>query len=81
MIRTKRKKGFFVGFDFSTDAMTEIGRFFRTEHISIVALTVKDILDETIAQKLAWKTSDQSSGAAFPEEQGGGWMASRCKDF
>jgi hypothetical protein len=53
MIRTKRKKGFFVGFDFSSDALTEINRFFRTEHIVIVALTVREILDESIAQKLA----------------------------
>ena len=53
MIRTRRKKGFFVAFDFSSDALTEIGRFFTREHISIVPLTVRDILDETIAQKLA----------------------------
>ena len=53
MIRSKRKKGFFVGFDFSSDAITEIGRFFKSEHIVIVPLTVKEILDETIAQKLA----------------------------
>jgi DNA modification methylase len=53
MMRTKRKKGFVVGFDFSSDSMTEIGRFFRSEHISIVALTVREILDETIAQRLA----------------------------
>ena len=52
MIRTKRKKGFVVGFDFSSDAITEIGRFFRSEHITIVALTVREILDETIAQRL-----------------------------
>ncbi|MGO9777435.1 MAG: DNA methyltransferase [Terracidiphilus sp.] len=52
MIRTKRKKGFVVGFDFSSDAMTEISRFFRTEHIVIVPLTVREILDETIAQRL-----------------------------
>ena len=52
MIRTKRKKGFMVGFDFSSDALTEIGRFFKSEHISIVALTVREILDETIAQRL-----------------------------
>jgi site-specific DNA-methyltransferase (adenine-specific) len=52
MIRTKRKKGFFVGFDFSSDALREIDGFFRREHIVIVALTVKEILDETIAQKL-----------------------------
>ena len=52
MMRTKRKKGFMVGFDFSSDALTEIGRFFKSEHISIVALTVREILDETIAQRL-----------------------------
>jgi hypothetical protein len=53
MIRAKRKKGFFVGFDFSGDALTEINRFFRSEHIVIVPLTVREIVDETIAQKLA----------------------------
>jgi DNA modification methylase len=53
MMRTKRKKGFFVSFDFSSDAMTEIDRFFRREHIVIVPLTVREILDETIAQRLA----------------------------
>ncbi len=53
MMRAKRKKGFFVGFDFSSDAMLEIGRFFKREHISIVALTVREILDETIAHRLA----------------------------
>ncbi len=52
MMRAKRKKGFFVGFDFSSDAMLEIGRFFQREHISIVALTVREILDETIANRL-----------------------------
>jgi site-specific DNA-methyltransferase (adenine-specific) len=53
MMRTKRKKGFVVGFDFTSDSMTEISRFFRTEHIVIVPLTVREILDETIAQRLA----------------------------
>jgi hypothetical protein len=53
MMRSKRKKGFFVGFDFSSDSMTEISRFFRQEHISIIPLTVQEILDETIAHRLA----------------------------
>jgi DNA modification methylase len=53
MMRTRRKKGFFVGFDFSGDALREIGQFFVREHISIVPLTVREIVDETIAQKLA----------------------------
>jgi hypothetical protein len=53
MMRAKRKKGFFVGFDFSSDSMLEIGRFFQREHISIIPLTVREILDETIAHRLA----------------------------
>lgn len=53
MIRTKRKKGFFVGFDFSSDAIAEISRFFQREHIAIIPLTVREILDETIAHRLA----------------------------
>jgi site-specific DNA-methyltransferase (adenine-specific) len=52
MIRTKRKKGFFVGFDYSSDAIQEIGSFFRREHIVITPFTVREILDETIARKL-----------------------------
>jgi len=53
MIRAKRKKGFFVGFDFSHDALAEIGAFFKAQHTVIVPLTVREILDEQIAQKLA----------------------------
>jgi hypothetical protein len=53
MMRTRRKKGFFVGFDFSRDSLTEIDAFFRREHIVIIPLTVREILDEHIAQKLA----------------------------
>jgi DNA modification methylase len=53
MMRTKRKKGFFVSFDFSSDALREIDQFFRREHIVIIPLTVREILDETIAQRLA----------------------------
>ncbi len=53
MRRAKCEKGFFVSFDYSEDAMHEIGRFFTEEHRVIVPLTVRDILDEEIAKKLA----------------------------
>jgi DNA modification methylase len=53
MMRTRRKKGFFVGFDFSRDSLTEIDAFFRREHMVIIPLTVREILDEHIARKLA----------------------------
>jgi len=53
MPREDRTKGFFVSFDFTQDAMTEIGAFFRREHRVIVPFTVREILDEEIAAKLA----------------------------
>ena len=52
MIRANRKKGFFVGFDYSQDALREIDGFFRRQHIANVPQTVRDILDEQIARKL-----------------------------
>ncbi len=53
MLREKRSKGFFVSFEFSSDALREVDAFFRREHCIIVPLTVREILDETIAMKLA----------------------------
>jgi DNA modification methylase len=52
LTRENRTKGFFVAFDFSEDALTEIDRYFRSDHRAIVALTVKEILEEHIAKKL-----------------------------
>jgi len=53
MMREERTKGFFVAFDYSQDALAEINRFFTQSGKAIVALTVKEILDEQIAMKLA----------------------------
>jgi DNA modification methylase len=53
MMREDRTKGFFVSFDFSSDAIHEIQAFFKKTGKSIIALTVKDILEEQIAYKLA----------------------------
>ena len=53
MMREDRNKGFFVSFDYSSDAIAEIGAFFKRSGKSIIALTVKDILEEQIAHKLA----------------------------
>jgi DNA modification methylase len=53
MLREERTKGFFVSFDYTSDAMTEIGRFFRQTGKVIVPFTVSEILNEQIAQKLA----------------------------
>jgi DNA modification methylase len=48
LIREERKLGYFVGFDFTGDAMFEIDRFRRKEGREIKPLTVREILDEEI---------------------------------
>jgi DNA modification methylase len=50
---TKAYIDFFVSFDYSSDALSEIESFFKRSHKVIVALTVQEILDEHIAKKLA----------------------------
>ena len=53
LMREKREKGFFVGFDYSEDALQECDAFFRREHRVIVPLKVTDILHEHLARQLA----------------------------
>ncbi|MGD0813930.1 MAG: hypothetical protein ABSA83_10025 [Verrucomicrobiota bacterium] len=53
MMREECDKGFFVSFDYSTDSLTEISQFFKRSGKIIIPLTVGEILDETIARKLA----------------------------
>ena len=52
MMRIKPDKGFMVGFGYTSDAMTEISKFFKRTGKVIVPLTVQEILDEEIAQRL-----------------------------
>ena len=52
LIREDCEQGFFVSFDYSSDALQEIESFFKRSHKVIVALTVQEILDEHIAKKL-----------------------------
>lgn len=53
MLRAKRKKGFLVAFDYSSDALAEVDGFFRRSGCIIIPLTVNEILTEQIARKLA----------------------------
>jgi site-specific DNA-methyltransferase (adenine-specific) len=52
MIRSERMKGFFISFDYTSDALTEIQRFFKQTGRVIVPLTVREILADEIAMKL-----------------------------
>ena len=45
--------GFFVSFAYRSDAMTEIGQFFKRTDTMIRAFTVCDVLDEELGRKLA----------------------------
>jgi DNA modification methylase len=53
MARSDRMKGFFVAFGYSSDALTEISAFFKKSGRVIIPLTVREILDDQIAMKLA----------------------------
>jgi len=54
LMREERTTGFFVAFDYSADALAEVGDFFKRTGKMIRALTVRDILDETkLGAKLA----------------------------
>ena len=53
MIREDRAKGFYVSFGYTSDAISEIGSFSRKTGRVIVPFTVREILDDRIAHKLA----------------------------
>jgi hypothetical protein len=52
-MRKNQTKGFLVSFDYSRDAITKILFFFKKTGKTIIPLTVKEILEEQIAYKLA----------------------------
>jgi DNA modification methylase len=52
MMREDRTQGFFVSFDYSQDALSEIQAFMKKTGRIIRPITVKDILDEQVARKL-----------------------------
>jgi hypothetical protein len=52
MLREDRAKGFFVSFDYTSDAKAEIHSFFKRTGKAIVALTVNDILEEEFAMRM-----------------------------
>ncbi len=53
MTREERTKGFFVSFAYTSDALSEIDSFFRKSGKVIIPFTVKEILNEHLAVKLA----------------------------
>lgn len=53
MMRHDRTKGFYVSFDYTRDALQEISAFFKKTGKVIIPFTVKEILEDQIAQKLA----------------------------
>ncbi len=52
MKRQGREKGFFISFDFTSDAIREISRALREEGLEIIPVTVSEILDEEHSYKV-----------------------------
>ena len=46
MMREDHYKGFFVAFDYFSDALTEVSQFFRRSVKIIIPLTAREVLDE-----------------------------------
>jgi len=67
MMREDCEKGFFVSFDYSSDALQEIESFFKRSHKVIVTLTVKEILTGRLRRN--WVTSSLTQ----PSSQGEGF--------
>jgi len=51
MQRDKRRKGYFISFDFSDDAMKEIQRLDKDGELEIIPVTVKELLDKSGFEK------------------------------
>jgi DNA modification methylase len=47
MRRDRRKRGYFISFDFTEDAMREIRRLDREGELEIIPITVKELLDKS----------------------------------
>ncbi len=47
MRRDKRRKGYFISFDFTEDAIKEIKRLDQEEDLEIIPVTVKELLDKS----------------------------------
>ena len=52
-MREECDKGFFIAFDYSSDAIRECDSLFKRSGKVIIPLTVREILDEEIARKRA----------------------------
>jgi hypothetical protein len=52
MMRDERQRGFFVAFDYGTDAERECASFYKRSGRIIKLITVREILDEQHVQKM-----------------------------
>jgi len=69
MIRENRNKGFFVAFDFTSDARAEIARFQSRSQREIVAITVQELLqDEQVKHRIP-PSPAKASTARIPKKR------------
>jgi hypothetical protein len=58
--RDKRRRGYFIAFDFTKDALTEVKRLDREGEIEIRPITVRELLDRSGFEKQSLVTSPKS---------------------
>jgi len=72
MMRENRDKGFFVAFDYTQDALQEIRRFKQRTKREIVAVTVRELLeDEQAAQRIPPSPAKASAGRIRAQKASG----------
>jgi len=72
IMRENRDRGFFVAFDYTMDALQEIRRFKQREKREIVAITVRQLLeDEQAAQRIPPSPAKASAGRISAHKMSG----------
>jgi hypothetical protein len=66
MMRENRKKGFFIGFDYTLDSRQEIRRFRERSGIEIIAFTVDELLEDEVAKKRMPPSPARASSGRIP---------------
>lgn len=68
MMRERRERGYFVGFEFTADAEREIEAFQRRENRQIVPMRVRDILDGRVTMPIPISVPDTSAVSVMTTE-------------
>jgi hypothetical protein len=69
MRRDKRRRGYFISFTFSDDAIKEIKRFDKEGGLEIIPVTVKELLDKSGFEVPQWKRRSKKYDNTYSEKK------------